>query len=308
MKKVAVLLGGLSKEREISLRSGKAIAGALKRKGHDVTEIDVGPNLIQDLTALKPDVAYLALHGKFGEDGTIQGLLEWLRIPYTGPSVLASSICADKLATKQFLISQGVVTPQFRIYRKSQNLQSWLAEFNLAYPVIVKPNSEGSTIGITRAFEKNDLKAAVEEALKFDSVVLVEQYIKGRELTVAVYQGRALPIVEVVAQSGFYDFESKYTPGKTVYKVPAPISEGHTRAIQAVSEKIYAAFQCEGAVRIDFMLDEKAPEAEGFYFLEVNTIPGMTETSLLPKSAAQAGLPFDDLCDGILKTARLKIS
>lgn len=302
--RVAVLMGGLSKEREISLKSGKAVAGALRKKGHDVTEIDADAAVVKKIEAIKPEKIFLALHGKFGEDGTIQGILEWMRIPYTGPSILASAICFDKLATKEYLAAKGIVTPEFEIYREGENPDDWLKKFSLGFPCVVKPNTEGSTIGISRVTEGGALKKAVLEALKFDRVVLVERMITGREITVGVHRGRALPIVEVAPKSGFYDYEAKYTKGMTEYIVPAELSEKTVKSVLATSEKICRILQCEGAVRIDYMLSKN----EEPYFLEVNTIPGMTETSLLPKAAACAGLTFEDLCEEILQDARLKIA
>lgn len=296
-------MGGLSSEREISLKSGKAVAEALRRKGHEVVELDVSREVVSQLKSAKVEAAYLALHGKYGEDGTIQGILEWLQIPYTGSSVLASAICYDKVATKEFLAHSGIQTPEYQIYRKTDSAGEWIKNCSLEFPLIVKPAREGSTIGIARAFNKDELKVALNEALRFDSLILVERYIQGREITVGVYQGKALPIVEVIPKSGFYDYESKYTQGKTEYIVPASFSKEETERIQKQSEKIYVSLQCEGGVRVDYMVSN----TKEFYFLEVNTIPGMTETSLLPKAAKAVGISFDDLCDSILRAARLKI-
>ena len=319
--KVAVLMGGLSKEREISFRSGKAVAGALAKKGHKVTEIDADAQVVDKLKEAKPEAAFIMLHGKFGEDGTIQGILEWMRIPYTGPSLLTSAICFDKLATKEYLaakggVSRGIVTPEYEVYRHGEDINGWLKKFKLGFPCVVKPNTEGSSIGISRVYEgrggsrqttggqaRTPLAKALEEALKFDRVVLAERMIEGREITVGVHRGCALPIVEVVPKSGFYDYEAKYTLGMTEYIVPAKLSDKTAKAAMQASEKIYRLFSCEGAVRIDYMLSKN----EELFFLEVNTIPGMTETSLLPKAAVCAGLNFEDLCEEILEDARLKI-
>ncbi len=296
-------MGGLSKEREISLRSGKAVATALKKKGYEVHEVDVDANVIVTLQKLKPDAAYLALHGKFGEDGIIQGMLEWLKISYTGSSVLSSAVCFDKCITKELLSPQGIETPAYAVYRAENSLEEWAKNFPLSYPVIVKPNTEGSSIGVTRVFKKEELVPALQQAIQFDKVVLVEQLILGREITVAINDGRPLPIVEVVPKNGFYDFSSKYTKGMTDYKVPAALKEKTTELVFEKSRRLYELLGCEGAVRADFMLDAN----EKPYFLEVNTIPGMTETSLLPKAAAAVGISFEDLCEDILKGARLKV-
>lgn len=301
--KVAVLMGGLSKEREISLRSGRAVAGALRKKGHEVIEIDADAQVIDKLQRAKPEAVFIALHGKFGEDGTIQGILEWIRIPYTGPSLLTSAICFDKRTTKEFVAAKGILTPPFEVYREGENLDGWLAKFKGDFPCVVKPNTEGSTIGISRVTRTGDLKKAMEEALKFDRVILVEKMIEGREITVGVHRGKALPIVEVVPKSGFYDYEAKYTKGMTEYIVPAKLPDQTVQTVLGASEEIYRVLQCEGAVRIDYMLDKNGEP----YFLEVNTIPGMTETSLLPKAAVCMGKSFEDLCDEILEDARLKL-
>lgn len=295
--KVAVLMGGMSKEREISLRSGKAVSLALSKKGHQVIEMDArGPEIIAELQSCKPDCVFLALHGRFGEDGSIQGVLTWLGIPYTGPNLLSSAIAFDKIATKQMVMPAGVKSPAYAVFHKGEKFQTWKKKLKIKCPLIVKPNTEGSTIGISRVMKSSELEPAILEALRFDDVVLVEQYIQGRELTVGVLGGKALPIVEIVPKSGFYDFESKYTKGKTEYMVPAQLNKKVAKTIAAVSEKVVALMQINGAVRLDFMLSARGIP----YFLEVNTIPGMTETSLLPKAAKAQGMEFEDLCEKIL--------
>ncbi len=300
--RIAVLMGGLSKEREISLRSGRAVASALRRKGYDVVEIDADLSLAGRLKEIKPESVFVALHGKFGEDGTVQGILEWLRIPYTGPSLEASALCFNKRLTKEFLEPKGINTPAFRIYHDSDDWDEWMKKFDLPFPVIVKPNTEGSSIGVVRVFEKEELHKGIREAALLDSTVLVEQMIQGREVTVGVYNGKGLPVVEVVPQSGFYDYTAKYTKGMTDYRVPADLPDLLTLDLKKTAERAYRFLNCEGAVRADFMIDQNSQ-----WFLEMNTIPGMTETSLLPKAALAEGISFEDLCEGILKTARLKI-
>lgn len=297
-------MGGLSKEREISLRSGKAVASALRQKGYEVHAVDVDAKIIDILTQLKPDAVYLALHGKFGEDGVMQGVLEWLKIPYSGSSVLSSAVCFDKLITKELAASHGIETPAYAVYREGESSDEWVKNFPLSYPVIVKPNTEGSSIGVTRVFKKEELSGALQAAACLDKVVLVEQLIQGREVTVGIFNGKALPVVEVIPKSGFYDFSSKYTKGMTDYQVPAKIKEKTTKILFEKTRQIFDLLGCEGGVRADFMLDAN----EKPYFLEINTIPGMTETSLLPKAAASAGISFEDLCEEILKGARLKIT
>ncbi len=302
--KVAVLLGGVSKERDVSLRSGQAVCDALSRKGHEVIRVDVtGVGVVDELRSIQPEAVFLALHGRFGEDGTMQSLLEWLHLPYTGSSVLSSSLCFDKLATKLFVGPQGILTPDFHVFTGGEDVGEWAASQTWTYPLIVKPNTEGSTIGINRVYKEEELVPAITEALKFDQVVLIESLISGREMTVSVVDGRPLPIVEIVPKSGFYDYQSKYTKGSTEYLVPAPLTPDQTKSMQAAAAKSYALLGCEGAARADFILDAQGKA----WFLEINTLPGMTETSLLPKSAAAEGIPFDDLCELILKGARLKI-
>lgn len=311
-KKIGVLLGGMSSEREVSLRSGKAIAEGLRKKGYDVAEIDVDSNLPEKLKAEKVQVAFIALHGKYGEDGAIQGLLEIMKIPYTGSGILASSIAMDKILTKRILQERGFLSPAFAFFDAStglsagalnQEAENFAASFALSFPVIVKPSREGSTIGIVRVHEAKDLVPALLEATKYDARVLVEEFISGKEVTAGVINGEALPLIEVVPKSGFYDFQSKYTKGATEYILPARLSEKLTREIQETTEEIYRELSCEGCARADFIIDDQ----ERFFFLEINTIPGMTETSLIPKAAAHASLSFENLVEKLLDSSRLKL-
>ncbi|HEX5037221.1 MAG TPA: D-alanine--D-alanine ligase [bacterium] len=300
-KKIAVLLGGLSKEREVSLRSGAAVAKALKARGHDVVEIDVGRDLPEKLKASGAAVAFLALHGRYGEDGAVQGLLEVMGIPYTGAGPLASAVCMDKVLAKKVLVSEmgaSILTPKWQVVKRGDVG----AIHELPLPLVVKPNREGSTIGISIVREEKDFKAALEEALKLDETVLIEEFIEGIETTVSVLNGRALPVIEIVPKSGFYDFTSKYTKGMTDYIVPARIPDGVRDRLQKTSEAAWKVLGLAGFARLDFILRKDAA-----YFLEANTIPGMTETSLVPKAAAAAGLSFEDLCEDVLKGAALKI-
>ncbi len=311
--KIAVLKGGVSAERDVSLRSGAAVAQALQSKGYDVVEIDTQQSLIEQLEKIKPDAAYLALHGKFGEDGTIQSILEWLKIPYTGPSVSASALCYDKVMTKAVIKSlMNLRMPLGSACSRREGVKGWLQKNSLSplpFPLIVKPSCEGSSIGVHRVYDVVSLEAALTEELKHHEEVLVEEMILGREVTVGVLNGKALPPVEVKPKSGFYDFKSKYTKGETEYIVPAILHESSDDTLAEACEAIYAFLKLEGAVRMDFMLKKNPQNSfEEAFFLEVNTIPGMTETSLLPKAAACVGISFPDLCDMVLKTARLKIT
>jgi D-alanine-D-alanine ligase len=303
-KIIGVLMGGLSKEREISLRSGNAILEALLLKGYDALPIDVGRDISNVLKNKAVDVAFLALHGRYGEDGSIQGLLEIMGIPYTGSSVLASSLAMDKYLTKDVARVEGLTTPQDFLFDAYWNsLDSFVQEVSLPYPLMVKPSREGSTIGITKVTNARELRQAIEEASKLDSRVLVEQFIAGREVTVAVLNGEALPIVEVVPKSGFYDFEAKYTKGATQYFCPADLPAELSSQLQNLAKRLCRRIGCEGVARADFIISaENVP-----YFLEVNTLPGMTALSLVPKAAAAAGLSFEDLVEKILLSARIKV-
>lgn len=299
--KVALLLGGTSPEREVSLRSGGAIKQALTATGHDVLEVDP-KNGFDLLLSHRPDACFIALHGKDGEDGTVQGLLECLKIPYTGSGVMSSALCYDKILTKAYLRQFGIVAPQDYVLTKNTSLDEFLAKNQFQFPVVAKPSREGSTFGITIAKDLNELRTAVVEAKKYCSDILVEQFIQGKEVTVGILNGKALPVVEIAPKKGFFDFESKYTAGQTEYFVPARIDENLTKTLQRISENICEKLNCEGAPRLDFMIGENNIP----YFLEINTIPGMTETSLLPKAAKSAGMDFQSLCAEILKSARLK--
>lgn len=303
-KIVGVLMGGLSKEREISLKSGNAILDALLLKGYDAVSIDVGREVNGGLKEKGVEVAFLALHGRYGEDGCIQGVLEILNIPYTGSSVMASSLAMDKYLTKDVARAEGLPAPKdlfFDSYR--EDLAAFLKIFSLQFPLMVKPSREGSTIGIRKADNPEELRVAIREASALDSRVLIEQFIAGREVTVAVLNGEALPIVEVVPKSGFYDFSSKYTPGATQYFCPADLPTAMTEQLQAYAKRLYRRIGCEGVARADFIISpEQVP-----YFLEINTLPGMTATSLVPKAAAAAGISFADLVEKILLSARLKV-
>jgi D-alanine-D-alanine ligase len=293
-KHIAVLMGGLSAEREVSLRTGRAISQALQRCGYRVTDIDAGRDLTAQLQQAGAEVAFIALHGRFGEDGTVQGLLELSGIPYTGSGVLASSMAMDKVATKKMLCYHGIATPAFAVVRAGQPRQGSLPD----YPLVVKPAREGSTIGISIVHNAEELDAGLAEAFRHDDLVLIEKFIAGAEVTVGVLEGQALPVIQVVPRGGFYDYQAKYTPGHTEYLLPAPLPEPVYRALQEAAVDVFDAIGCRGAARVDFMVTDT-----GFYCLEVNTIPGMTETSLLPKAAGAAGMSFDELVERILEGA-----
>lgn len=298
MRRVAVLMGGRSAEREVSLRTGAAVAEALRGRGREVLEVDAGRDLAHRLEELRPDVAFVALHGRWGEDGTVQGLLEMLGTPYTGSGVLASALAMDKGMSKVVFRALGVPTPDFQVLAPGTPAEG----LELATPLVAKPVREGSTIGVAVAREPAQVSAAVAAARAHGDEILVEHFIEGREVTLGVLDGTPLPLVEIVPEGGFYDYASKYTPGRTRYLCPAPLGPEETREAVRAGCAAYRVLGCSGAARVDLMIDSAGRP----WVLEVNTIPGMTPTSLLPKAAAVAGMSFADLAEGILAGAGLK--
>ncbi|MDX2478985.1 MAG: D-alanine--D-alanine ligase [Desulfuromusa sp.] len=298
-KKIGVLLGGLSAEREISLKTGNASLRALQQLGYAAVAIDVQQNLPQQLQEAGIEIAFIALHGRFGEDGRVQGLLEMLQIPYTGSGVMASSMAIDKVMTKQLLIYHELPTPRFDFMRPGDSASDLFQRCN-HLPLVVKPSREGSTIGITIARNRVDLDAGIAMAAALDGTVLVEEFIAGAELTVSVLNGETLPIIQIVPKGGFYDYQAKYVSGDTEYLLPAPIDADSYQQVQQAALKTCRVLGCRGAARVDFMF------REGKYFcIEINTIPGMTETSLLPKAAQAAGIDFPQLVEMMLLDADL---
>ena len=287
-KKIAVIMGGISSEREISLKTGEAIFQSLKRTGYNVIKIDIKNNSINTLTDNNFDIAFIALHGKYGEDGVIQGILDFLKIPYTGTGVTGSAISMDKVLSKRLFRELNIPTGNFF---HSDNMKE-----NLDFPVVVKPVAEGSTIGIYIVNNQEELKVAIKKSKAISDEIFFEEYIKGKEVTVGVVNGEVLPVVEIRPKSGFYDYQAKYSSGMTDYLVPAEIDRKTNEMLTLFSRKIYDTFKLKGAVRIDFIVRDNTPFA-----LEVNTIPGMTETSLLPKAAKCAGISFDELVEKILR-------
>ena len=308
--KVGVLFGGRSAEREVSLMSGQGVLAALQGKGIDAHPFDPAERSLAELAAEKFDRVFIALHGSYGEDGTLQGALEQLRIPYTGPGVMASSIAMDKVMTKRICLSAGVPTPKFAVLDAAQTsadqLQSVAKEFGL--PLMLKAPHEGSTIGIAKVEDAYGMQAGFDLCAKYDDVVLVEQFVKGRELTVPVIgsgrNARALPIVEIRAPQGNYDYQHKYFSNDTQYLCPAPLDEEFTRRIQALAVSAFKAVGCAGWSRVDFMVRESDHEP---FLLEINTSPGMTSHSLVPMSAKVAGTGYEDLCVEILRLAKLEL-
>ena len=296
-EKIALLMGGDSSEREISLKSGSAILKALKERGYDASPVDVRDEL-KLLCTSGFDKAFIALHGSLGEDGSIQGMLEMLKLPYTGSGVLASAATMDKVFAKMVMLSQGIPTPDFRVLSAGNDALE--AVSGLEYPLIVKPVSEGSTIGLSKVESESGLKYAVDLACRYGDRVLVERFVKGREVTAGIIGGKSLPLVEVVPKKGLYDYEAKYTKGMTEYIVPARIDEELAEKVSRIALSSYNLFGCRGAARVDVMLGEDGPAV-----LEINTVPGMTETSLLPMAAKEAGISFGELVETIIEGAAL---
>ena len=311
--RIGVLLGGTSPERDISLRTGKAVLAALLGKGYDVEAIDVGQDLPMQLRDKKIDVAFVALHGKLGEDGSVQGLLEVMRIPYSHSGVLASSVAMDKIASKRMYEHGGLPTPAWTVFHANDNpLSAVDLPANVPVPFVVKPATAGSTIGISvvKTADRGEYAQALNTAARYDHAILIEQFVEGVEITVAVLGGgpspaRALPIIEIVPPEGFFDFDAKYqyTKGKTQYLCPARLDPKVAAEAARVSIAAHEVLSCEGVTRSDFIVDRAGKP----WLLETNTIPGMTETSLVPKAARQMGMEFPELVEAILDDARLKL-
>jgi D-alanine-D-alanine ligase len=302
-KRIGVMMGGLSREREISLKTGKAILKALTEKGYDAWPIDVGRDIAETLIKQKIDCAFLALHGRFGEDGTIQGMLELMRIPYTGSGVLASALANHKIMAKKLFIYEKIPTPSYEVFHRDEIEKDPLRTVSLPFPLVVKPAREGSTIGVSIVKTKEGFVQALKEASKHDEEILVEECVKGKEITVGILEDIPLPIIEIAPKSGFYDYHSKYTKGETEYIIPARIPREKYLYAQEISLKAFRVLGCSGCARVDFMTDEDG----NAYVIDVNTMPGMTETSLLPQAASYAGISFGDLVERILLGASLKV-
>jgi D-alanine-D-alanine ligase len=287
-------MGGISSEREISLRSGTAVLESLKRSGYQAVAIDGDRHVVERMCDAAIEIAFIALHGRWGEDGTIQGLLELLTIPYTGSGVLGSALAMDKAVMKFVLLGLGIPTPSHLVCRAGD-------EVSLPLPLVVKPAREGSTIGISIVRSEEEKAEALASALRLDSKLVIESYIAGREITVGVVNGRALPVVEVKPASGFYDYTAKYTKGMTEYLVPAALDARIEQSARDLALRLWQHCEFSGCVRVDMMLDGATPSV-----IDVNTSPGMTESSLVPKAWAELGKSFDELVEEILMTAGLK--
>ncbi len=306
--KVAVLMGGQSAEREISLMSGQGVLAALLSRGVDAHAFDPAQHAMSELKAAGFDRCFITLHGRFGEDGTVQGALELMGIPYTGSGVMASSIAIDKVMTKRVLVAEGLPTPQHVLLRRGAYtpLDVQAAQVKLGLPLIVKPAREGSSIGLTKVTAVSQMAPAVEQAAQLDADILCEQFIDGDEVTCPVLgtgsQAYALPVIRIAAENGNYDYQNKYFTDTTQYLVPCGLPEGEEKAIQQLVLQTYRTLNCRGWARADVMIDKRTRKP---YLLEVNTSPGMTGHSLVPMSARAVGISYEDLCIEILKSAAL---
>jgi D-alanine-D-alanine ligase len=298
--KVAVLMGGRSSEREISLMSGNAVLAALKGRGVDAHAFDPADRAMEELKRERFDRAFVILHGRYGEDGTVQGALELLGIPYTGNGVMASAIAIDKWRTKMIWQAVGVPTPRYVLLDADTDLDNVVTELGL--PIIVKPAYEGSTIGLSKVTAAKDLPKAYQDAAKHGSLVLAEQFIDGQEFTASILQDTALPLVRIQPAVELYDYQAKYFSDETKYLCPSGLPAASERKIQELALKAFRVLGCEGWGRVDVMLDSAGHP----HFLEINTAPGMTGHSLFPMAAKQAGIEFDELVMRILATSDAK--
>ncbi len=295
--KVAVLMGGLSAEREISLLSGNAVLTALKAQGVDAHGIDVGENIIQDIGDGNFQHVFIVLHGRGGEDGTIQGLLEVMKLPYTGSGVMASSLAMDKLKTKQIWLAMGLPTPEFHIIDSEQSCEDALKKLTL--PLIVKPVLEGSSIGMSKVEQREELIPAWQKAQQCGGTVIAESWIEGSEYTAAILDDQVLPMIKLETTHKFYDYDAKYEADDTQYICPCGLTEQRESELAELSKRAFDAVTASSWGRVDFMVDENDQP----WLIEVNTVPGMTSHSLVPMAAKQVGLSFDDLTINILSMA-----
>ncbi len=307
MSRIVVLKGGRSLERQVSLKSGARVQDALERLGHEAIPIDVGGDLVDRLGAAEPEMAFVALHGRDGEDGTIQELLEVMGIPHTGSGVSACIRAADKVLAKHAMRDHRIPTPDFYAFNETAFKELGAAqalpaiEDRLQFPIVVKPARQGSALGIKFARTPADVPAALVAAFSYDRKVLLERYVAGRELAVSILDGRPLPIVEAVPEEeDFYDFESRYEIGRTRFVCPAALEDDLAERASDISLEVYELLGCAGFARVDLMLEADTGE---LFVLEVNTVPGLTETSLLPQAADAAGIGFDELIERILSAA-----
>ncbi len=292
-------MGGTSAEREVSLKSGRACADALKRRGYRVCEIDAGDDMAEQLRRVQAGVAFIALHGRPGEDGTVQGLLEVMRIPYTGSGVLASALGMDKIASRALFLQNGIPCPAGISITNDESLPMAIP---FDFPVVVKPAAAGSSLGVTLVPDPRGVPAAAAAAFQYGPRIVIETYIPGREVQVGVLNNRALGVIEIKSKTPFYDYEAKYVPGMSAHLFPAPLPTAVYQNVMEIGLRVHQVIGCRGATRVDLRLtDDGKP-----FVLEINTLPGMTETSLLPEIARGVGIDFDSLVERILDAATLE--
>lgn len=299
-KKVALIVGGMGSERDVSLSTGKAFEGALKNLNLNYQVIDAGADFPELMSKSDCDVALLALHGKYAEDGIVQGILEYLKIPYSGSGVLTSALCMDKVLTKQTFQQNGIKTAEYQVLNLKGHQAADMSAVYLKPPVVVKPSREGSSVGVSICHKAEDILPAIEFARKYDYQVIVERFINGPEVTVPIVNGKALTPIEIVPKTDFYDYKNKYTAGNTDYFLPARVEKKVLSELKATTEKIFETFNIGTYARVDYMIDEQSPSA-----IEINTLPGCTPTSLLPKSAEFDGISFDELILKLIEGAHL---
>ncbi len=301
--KIGVLMGGPSSEREISLQSGKAVFDSLAKQGLDAVTIDIKTDKLKEnqdaIRAQAIDCAFIALHGYFGEDGQMQRILDDLKVPYTGSGAMASKLAMDKIASREIFEVNGLRIPKYKALNKGYYSPGYKKELHLALPLVIKPANHGSSIGLSIIDSLEELDKAVHAAFGFDDNILIEEYIRGREMTVAILGVQPLPVIEIAPKKRFFDFEAKYQPGMTDYIMPAKISSEETRKVQETALFAHNILGCYAISRVDMILDDAGLP----FVLEVNTIPGLTHTSLVPKAASAAGIGFDQLCVRLIELA-----
>ncbi len=301
--RIGILMGGASTEREVSLKSGRAVYTALKQAGLDVGVIDIKTEDVKEniklIKSQKINCAFIALHGRFGEDGQIQKILEKLKIPYIGSGVKASSLAMDKTASRKIFKKAGLNVPRYIVLDKPCYDTMDLSKAGLFFPLVIKPATHGSSIGLSIIDKEEDFKKAVDLAFTFDERIIIEEYIKGKEMTVGILGKRALPVIEIIPKKMFFDYEAKYKPGMTSYVVPARIEEKVAKRLKRAALKAHKLLGCFGCSRVDMILNKSGRP----FVLEANTIPGLTNTSLLPKAAKSIGIGFNELCLKLIKLA-----
>jgi len=302
LKKIMVLCGGWNSEREVSLRSGQAVVEALSKLGYNVDKVDFTHKIFEDIERLKPDIIFNALHGQYGEDGRIQGLLDILQIPYTHSGLLASAICMDKIMTRKICSFGNILSPHYEILKKDDDANNKLKMFAIGKPCVIKPINEGSSVGV-EVLMPNSKFEITDYNWRYGNEMIVEKYLAGQEIHVALMDGKALGAIEVRPKGLFYDYKCKYTSGMTDYIMPAEISQEKYQEALKLAEICYQQVGCRGVARVDFILNNKNDGDNQFYLLEVNTHPGFTATSLVPKIAKYVNISFEEIVEFLIKTA-----